>query len=87
MAERRRRKKCPPEGAPEWMLTYGDMVTLLLTFFVMMYTTATVDGHKIQLILAAFSGLGLYSGGMTLEATGELAEMGNTVTSLPSTQR
>lgn len=22
----------PPEGAPEWMTTYSDLVTLLLTF-------------------------------------------------------
>ncbi|HDQ14862.1 MAG TPA: flagellar motor protein MotB [Sediminispirochaeta sp.] len=87
MAERKRKKKCPPEGAPEWMTTYGDMVTLLLTFFVMMYTTATIDGAKIQLILAAFNGLGLRSGGTTLQATGQLADMGNTVMSLPSTQR
>ncbi|MFO7731135.1 MAG: flagellar motor protein MotB [Spirochaetia bacterium] len=87
MAERRRRKKCPPEGAPEWMTTYGDMVTLLLTFFVMMYTTATIDGAKIQLILAAFNGLGLRSGGTTLQATGQLADMGNTVMSLPSAQK
>jgi len=87
MAERRRKKKCPPEGAPEWMTTYGDMVTLLLTFFVMMYTTATVDGAKIQLILAAFNGLGLRSGGTTLQATGQLADMGNTVMSLPSAQK
>ncbi len=87
MAGRERKKKCPPEGAPEYMLTYGDMVTLLLTFFVMMYTTAEVDGVKIKLILAAFNGLGLQSGGMTLQATGELVEMGNTVMSLPSAQR
>jgi chemotaxis protein MotB len=87
MAQRRRKKKCPPEGAPEWMTTYGDMVTLLLTFFVMMYTTATVDGEKIKLILAAFNGLGLRQGGMTLQATGQLADMGNTVMSLPSTQQ
>lgn len=86
MAERRR-KKCPPEGAPEWMTTYGDMVTLLLTFFVMMYTTATVDGAKIKLILAAFNGLGLRSGGTTLQATGELADMGNTIMTLPSAQK
>lgn len=26
----------PPAGAPEWMLTYGDMMTLLLTIFVML---------------------------------------------------
>jgi len=63
------------------------MVTLLLTFFVMMYTTATVDGEKIKLILAAFNGLGLRQGGMTLQATGQLADMGNTVMSLPSTQQ
>lgn len=69
------------------MQTYGDMVTLLLTFFVMMYTTATVDGEKIKLILAAFNGLGLRQGGMTLQATGQLADMGNTVMSLPSTQQ
>lgn len=25
-------------GAPEWMVTYGDMVTLLLTFFVLLLT-------------------------------------------------
>ncbi|MEO0586085.1 MAG: flagellar motor protein MotB [Planctomycetota bacterium] len=27
--------KCPPPGAPDWMVTYGDMVTLLLCFFVL----------------------------------------------------
>ena len=51
-------QEMPPEGAPDYMLTYGDMVTLLLTFFVMLLTTATVDGHELRLILAAFPGLG-----------------------------
>ncbi len=87
MPRRQRKKRCPPEGAPDWLQTYADMVTLLLTFFVMMYTTATVDGEKIKLILAAFNGLGLRQGGMTLQATGQLADMGNTVMSLPSTQQ
>ncbi len=30
-----RRHKCPPAGAPEWVLTYGDMMSLLLVFFIM----------------------------------------------------
>ena len=85
-ADTRRRKKCPPEGAPEYMLTYGDMVTLLLTFFVMLLTTATIDGYKLRLILAAFPGLGNLEGGNTLEA-GRLAELGNTIESLPSMER
>lgn len=83
MAERKKCKKCPPEGAPAWMTTYGDMVTLLLTFFVMMYTTAEVDGSQLKLILAAFSGLGVLEGGNTLQA-GELAELGNNIMTLPS---
>jgi len=86
MARPEKKKKCPPEGAPEWMTTYGDMVTLLLTFFVLMYTTATVDGYKMKLILSAFSGLGMLSGGNTLEV-GKMAEMGNTIESLPSMQK
>ena len=82
----RRRKKCPPEGAADWLLTYGDMVTLLLTFFVLLFTTATIDGYQLRLILAAFPGLGNYTGGNTLEA-GPLAELGNTIMSLPSMER
>ncbi len=76
-------KKCPPKGAPAFMTTYGDMVTLLLTFFVLLYTTAEVDGYQLRLILAAFQGLGNLTGGNTLEE-GPLAELGNTVERLPS---
>lgn len=83
MPDRKKCKKCPPEGAADWMLTYGDMVTLLLTFFVMMFTTATVDGSKLKLVIAAFNGLGMLQGGNTLQV-GQLAELGNTIESLPS---
>ena len=86
MADMTRKKKCPPEGAADWMLTYGDMVTLLLTFFVMLFTVSEVDEAKLQLIIAAFSGLGILEGGNTLE-TGELAEMGHTIMTLPSQER
>ena len=85
-AEKKKKKKCPPEGAADWLLTYGDMTTLLLTFFVLMFTTATVDGYKLKMILAAFQGLGMFQGGTTLQA-GKLAELGNTVMSLPSMQQ
>ncbi len=86
MAERKKCKKCPPEGAADWLLTYGDMTTLLLTFFVLMFTTATIDGYELRLILAAFPGLGYSQGGNTLQE-GRLAELGNTVMALPSMQR
>jgi chemotaxis protein MotB len=28
--------KCPPEGAPAWVMTFGDMMSLLLTFFILL---------------------------------------------------
>ncbi|MEM9020094.1 MAG: flagellar motor protein MotB [Planctomycetota bacterium] len=34
--------KCPPPGAPEWMVTYGDMVTLLLCFFVLIVSFSEI---------------------------------------------
>ncbi len=85
MPREKKRKKCE-EGAPDWLLTYGDMTTLLLTFFIMMFTTATIDGSELRMILAAFQGLGSLMGGNTLEV-GKLAELGNTIMSLPSRQR
>lgn len=86
MAVMPKKKKKNESGAPEYMLTYGDMVTLLLTFFVMILTTATIDGYELQLILSAFSGVGSFDGGSTLQE-GRLVELGNTVMSLPSMDR
>ena len=64
----KREKPCECErGAPLWMVTYGDMVTLLLTFFVMLFTVARIEDREFRLILSAFKGsLGLFEGGQTL---------------------
>lgn len=32
--------------APFWMTTYGDMVTLLLTFFILMFAMSTIEEQK-----------------------------------------
>ena len=47
-------KKCPEckQGAPLWMTTYGDMVTLLLTFFVAMISMSTISPGKFQQVAA-----------------------------------
>ncbi|HUZ17943.1 MAG TPA: flagellar motor protein MotB, partial [Spirochaetia bacterium] len=86
MSDKRPRKKRQSEGTPDWMVTYGDMTTLILTFFVLLYTAATVSGSKLQLIIAAFTGVGNLTGGNTLEV-GKLAELGNDVMALPSQQQ
>ncbi len=40
------------KGAPQWMTTYGDMVTLLLTFFVAMISMSTISPGKFQQVAA-----------------------------------
>ncbi|HWR24243.1 MAG TPA: flagellar motor protein MotB [Feifaniaceae bacterium] len=59
-----RKKPEPPEeaGAPAWMNTYGDMVTLLLTFFVLLFSFSTIDAKKWKAIVEAFSGKTDYDG-------------------------
>ena len=83
---RRKRRRVGGDGAPDYMVTYGDMVTLLLTFFVLLLTVAEIDGYELRLVLAAFPGLGIQTGGQTLQE-GRLAELGNTLETLPSMDR
>ncbi len=49
-----KRKEDPPEGAPEWMLTYGDMITLVLCFFVLLFSMSTLDKTKVTATMKAF---------------------------------
>ncbi len=37
-----------PPGSPAWMATYGDLVTLLLCFFVLLYSMSVVDAKKFE---------------------------------------
>lgn len=47
-------------GAPAWMATYGDMVTLLLCFFVLLFSMSTINQEKFQKIMEYFTGQGEY---------------------------
>lgn len=72
------------QKVPEYMLTYGDMVTLLLTFFIMLFTTGKTNQKDMQIILSVFkSSTGFFEGGQTL-SKGSLEELGMNIESLPS---
>lgn len=42
-------------GGANWMDTYGDMVTLLLCFFVLLYSISTMDENKWKALIQSFN--------------------------------
>lgn len=53
---RKRKKKIPPADQTEqWLLTYGDMVTLMMTFFILLFSMSTIDPVKIRAFADALS--------------------------------
>jgi chemotaxis protein MotB len=42
MAKKEKKCECEP-GAPMWVLTYGDMMSLLLTFFILLLSFASME--------------------------------------------
>lgn len=53
--QRRKRKK-DDINTSAWMDTYADTITLLLTFFILLYSFSTTDNEKLKLIAAALKG-------------------------------
>ena len=49
------KKKKSSGGGANWMDTYGDMVTLLLCFFVLLYSISTIDEQKWMIIVQSFN--------------------------------
>jgi len=65
---RRKRQEESSGGSPEWLTTYSDLVTLLLCFFVLLFSFSSVDAEKFQSIMKSFQGgSGVLSGGTTLD--------------------
>lgn len=54
-------------GAPEWMVTYGDLVTLLMCFFVLLFAFSEIDAQKFEQVMQSFQGsAGVLEGGKSL---------------------
>ncbi|MGR9116070.1 MAG: MotB family protein [Gammaproteobacteria bacterium] len=47
-------RKCPPVGAPSWMTTFADMMSLLLAFFVLLLSFSTMDVIRFKKIADSF---------------------------------
>lgn len=51
---RRRRDRKKNDGAPKWMVTYSDMVTLILVFFILLFSMSQIDLVKFEAVSESF---------------------------------
>lgn len=80
MAKKREEEVKP--GSPAWMATFGDLMNLLLCFFVLLFSMSTVDAQKFELIAASFSKtFSIFTAGST--SIGEGMMIGNGISQLP----
>ena len=83
-----KKAKAPEKPSTAWQGTYGDMITLMLCFFVMLYNPSEVDVTQLATITQSLQmqETETTSGGMSLSA-GQLSDLGNNINSLPSMEK
>ena len=87
----KKEKKEPDKPSTAWQGTYGDMITLMLCFFVMLYDPSEVDLTALNQIQQSISvteesiEAAVPTGGQSL-AQGKLADLGNSISALPSAE-
>lgn len=60
---KKNKKSSEGGGAPAWMVTYSDLVTLLLTFFVLLLSMASMDQIKFSAAAGSMRGaFGVFGG-------------------------
>lgn len=65
------KKKCPdcPECMPEWLAAFGDLMSLLLCFFVLLLSMSSMDAKKVS------EAIGSLAGAMSVLEGGEQTEI------------
>ena len=52
----RDKKPKQEDSGGSWLTTYGDMMTLLLCFFVLLYSFSSIDAEKFQMMMEGLQG-------------------------------
>jgi len=73
---RRRRQKQNNNNSERWLVTYVDLITLLLTFFIVLYSYSKVDVDKFKAMSESLA-LTFGSGSTVLESPGSSIVPGN----------
>lgn len=56
MAKKDKKSDAAPMGAPMWMVTYGDMMSLLLTFFVLILSFSSIQEAGFKQAIGSLQG-------------------------------
>ncbi|MRN54349.1 OmpA/MotB family protein [Paenibacillus monticola] len=67
--ERRNRRSGGHESRDRWMITYADLITLLLIFFVILFAMSSLDTEKYNIVTGSLS--------ETFKAGGSILDGGN----------
>lgn len=83
-----RKAKEPEKPSQSWLGTYGDMITLMLCFFVALYNPSEIDVTQMATITQSLQmqQTETVTGGLSLSA-GQLSDLGNKINSLPSLEK
>jgi chemotaxis protein MotB len=81
----KKKKSEAGEAGGEWIVTYSDMVTLMLCFFVALFNPDEAEPAMLAALVSAFNnqGMGANLGGNSM-SVGKSADLGNTISALPA---
>lgn len=71
-----KKKRAQPEGAPAWVVTYGDMMSLLLTFFVLLVSMSELRQEtRFQKVMESIRQAFGYDGGLGRVPSDQIPEV------------
>lgn len=92
----KKKKEAPPApGAPAWMATFSDLMNLLLTFFILLFSMSSVDVAKFEEIAASLNASfsifdsgapAITEGGLISSGVSQLTQLDNYQNSVGSNQ-
>ncbi len=73
----RKKQEDPPKGGAGWLATFGDLMNLLLCFFVLLFSMSSVDAQKFEMMVASLqSSFSVLSGGGSSVGDGQMVSSG-----------
>ena len=79
---KKRKREEEHENAERWLLTYADLITLLLAFFIMMYVFSKRDAYKYDEVASHLKTI--FSGGVGLAGKGSVTSTTPSPIDMPS---